>query len=58
MFKREMDDVLLLEQVHGLLVTVIKEWPKSSDAQQRNFLHNFLFELDVLGALLAGGLWT
>ena len=34
LLKREMADVLLLEQCHGLLVTVIKESPKSSEAQQ------------------------
>ena len=36
LLKREIAGVLLLEQVHGLLVTtsVIKESPKSSDAQQ------------------------
>ena len=36
LLKREIAGVLLLEQVHGLLVTtsVIRELPKSSDAQQ------------------------
>ena len=33
-FKRKMADVLLLDPGHGLLVTVIKESPKSSNAQQ------------------------
>ena len=54
LLKREMADVLLLEQCHGLLVTVIKESPKSSDPQ--NFLHKVFvlyLELEVLGALQA-----
>ena len=36
-FKRKMADVLLLDPGHGLLVTVIKESPKSSNAQQKLF---------------------
>ena len=56
LLKREMADVLLLEQCHGLLVTVIKESPKSSDPQKILFTQSICFiylQLDVLGALQA-----
>ena len=44
-FKRKMADVLLLDPGHGLLVTVIKESPKSSNAQQ--ILFALLFSSNV-----------
>ena len=54
-FKRKMADVLLLDPGHGLLVTVIKESPKSSNAQQKLFA--LLFSSNQMSNIKTN-LWT